>query len=129
MRRIRSLTILAFAIPLATTAASAQTLDKNLKDGLKSISPPEAYDIVKTLASPEFAGRLTGHPGYTAAAEGAARRLETRGLKPISGKDRYLQPYPSPYTVIDKAEMTVFLPEGKPEAGKAPAFKGRQITP
>ena len=129
MRRIRSLTILAFAILLATTAASAQTLDKNLKDGLKSISPPEAYDIVKTLASPEFAGRLTGHPGYTAAAEWAARKLESWGLKPISGKDRYLQPYPSPYTVIDKAEMTVFLPEGKPEPGKTPSFKEMKLVP
>src|SRR4030066_578123 len=129
MRRIRSLTILAFAILLATTAASAQTLDKNLTDGLKSISPLEAYDIVKTLASPEFAGRLTGHPGYTAAAEWAARKLESWGLTPISGKDRYLQPYPSPHTVIDKAEMSILLPEGKPEAGKAPAFKEMKLTP
>jgi hypothetical protein len=110
-------------------ASFAQTPDKNLQDMLKSISPSEAYDIVKTLASPEFAGRLTGHPGYTAAAQWAARKLESWGLKPVSGRDRYLQPYPSPYTVIDKAEMTILLPEGKPDAGKAPSFKEMKLVP
>ncbi|OGD15249.1 MAG: hypothetical protein A2W20_06765 [Candidatus Aminicenantes bacterium RBG_16_66_30] len=128
MVRIRPFAALALVLAIAA-AAPAQTVDKNLQAGLKVISPAEAYDIVKTLASPEYAGRLTGHPGYTAAAEWAARKLEAWGLKPISGKDRYLQPYPSPYTVVDKAEMSVLLPEGKPEAGKAPAFKEMKLTP
>jgi hypothetical protein len=120
----------ALALVLCLAAAlPAQTLDKNLQAGLRAISPAEAYDIVKTLASPEYAGRLTGHAGYTAAAEWAARKLEAWGLKPISGKDRYLQPYPSPYTVIDKAEMSVFLPDGKPEAGQAPALKEMKLVP
>ena len=114
---------------LVAAALSAQTADKNLQTGLKTISPAEAYDIVKTLALPEYAGRLTGHPGYTAAAEWAARMLQAWGLKPISGQDRYLQPYPSPYTVIDKAEMSVFVPEGKPEAGQAPVGKEIKLTP
>ncbi len=128
MLRMRSLSVIALALAIAA-AAPAQTLDRNLQSGLKAISPAEAYDIVKTLASPEYAGRLTGHPGYTAAAEWSARKLESWGLKPLSGKDRYLQPYPSPYTVIDKAEMSVFLPEGKAETGKAPALKEMKLTP
>jgi Peptidase family M28 len=120
----------AFTLFLCLVAVlSAQTPDRNLQAGLKAISPAEAYDIVKTLASPEYAGRLTGHPGYTAAAEWAARKLEAWGLKPLSGKDRYLQPYPSPYTVIDKAEMSILLPEGQPEAEKAPAFKEMKLQP
>ena len=127
MLRSRPFRALAFALCVAA-ALPAQTLDKNLQAGLKAISPAEAYDIVKTLASPEYAGRLTGHPGYTAAADWAARKFEAWGLKPISGKDRYLQPYPSPYTVIDKAEMSVFLPEGKVEAGQAPAFKEMKLA-
>jgi hypothetical protein len=128
MRRIRPLTILTVVVLLAT-AAAAQTPDKNLQAGLKSISASEAYDIVKTLASPEFAGRLTGHPGYTAAAQWAARKFESWGLKPVSGKDRYLQPYPSPYTVIDKAEMTVLLPDGKPDPAKGQAYKEMKLVP
>jgi hypothetical protein len=128
MLRSRPFQALALVLCLAA-ALPAQTLDKNLQAGLKAISPAEAYDIVKTLASPEYAGRLTGHSGYTAAAQWAARKLEAWGLKPISGKDRYLQPYPSPYTVIDKAEMSVFLPDGKPEAGKDPALKEMKLVP
>ena len=117
MQRIRPLSVAALALAIIA-AASAQTLDKDLQSGLKAISPAETYEIVKTLARPEYAGRLTGHPGYTAAAEWAAGKLESWGLKPLSGKDRFLQPYPSPYTVIDKAEMSVFLPDGKAEAGR-----------
>jgi len=128
MRRIRPLTILALIL-LAATAAAAQTADANLQPGLKSISPAEAYDIVKTLASPEFAGRLTGHPGYTAAAQWAARKFESWGLKPVSGKDRYLQPYPSPYTVIDKAEMAILLPDGSPDPAKGQAYKEMKLVP
>jgi hypothetical protein len=128
MRRILSPTIMTLAVLLAT-AAPAQTPDKDLQAGLKSISPSEAYDIVKTLSSPEFAGRLTGHSGYTAAAQWAARKLESWGLRPVTGKDRYLQPYPSPYTVIDKAEMTVLLPDGKPDPAKGQAYKEMKLVP
>ena len=109
--------------------AASQTLDKNLKDGLAAISPAEAYDIVKTLAKPEFAGRLTGHSGYTAAAQWAAKKFAAWGLRPVSGKDGYLQPYPSPYTIVDRAEMTVFLPEGPPDPAKAPAYKEMKLVP
>lgn len=128
MLKTRPIAALSLAL-LLSMASSAQAPDKNLQDGLKSISASEAYDIVKTLASPEFGGRLTGDAGYTAAAKWAARKLESWGLKPISGKDRYLQPYPSPYTVIDKAEMILFLPEGKPEAEKAPSYKEMKLVP
>lgn len=128
MRRIRPLITLTLAFFLATQAAG-QTSDKNVQGGLAAISAPEAYDIVKTLASPEFAGRLTGHPGYTAAAQWAARKLESWGLRPVSGKDRYLQPYPSPYTVVDKAEMTLLLPEGKPDPAKGQAYKEMKLVP
>ena len=109
--------------------AAAQVLDKNVKDGLAAIGPAEAYDIVKTLAKPEFAGRLTGHPGYTAAAQWAAKKFAAWGLRPVSGKDGYLQPYPSPYTIVDRAEMTVFLPDGPPGPAKAPAYKEMKLVP
>jgi hypothetical protein len=110
-------------------AATAQTVDKTFQDGLAAISPEEAYNIVKTLAGPEFGGRLTGHPGYTAAAQWAAKKLAAWGLRPISGKDGYLQPYPSPYTVIDRAEMTVLLPEGRPDPSTAPTYREMKLLP
>jgi hypothetical protein len=128
MKRTRPLLRLAL-VAFVAAAAFAQTADKNLQSGLKAVSPAEAYDIVKALASPEFAGRLTGHPGYTAAAQWAARKFEAWGLKPVSGKDRYLQPYPSPYTVVDKAEMTILLPDGPPDPAKGQAYKEMKLAP
>jgi hypothetical protein len=128
MKRTRPLLRLAL-VALVAAAAFAQTVDKSLQSGLKAISPAEAYDIVKALASPEFAGRLTGHPGYTAAAQWAARKFEAWGLKPVSGQDRYLQPYPSPYTVVDKAEMTILLPDGPPDPAKGQAYKEMKLAP
>ena len=89
MLKTRTLALPALSL-LLTATLSAQAPDRNLQAGLKAISPAEAYEIVKNLASPEYAGRLTGHPGYTAAAEWAARKLQAWGLKPISGRDGYL---------------------------------------
>ncbi|MGZ5513951.1 MAG: M28 family peptidase [Candidatus Aminicenantales bacterium] len=128
MLKIRSLGIFALVLLLAASSI-AQPPDKNLRDGLASISPAETYDIVKTLARPEYAGRLTGHPGYTAAAQWAAKKLAAWGLKPISGKDGYLQPYASPYTIIDQAEMTILLPDSPADPAKAPAYKEMKLVP
>ncbi|MGZ5468416.1 MAG: M28 family peptidase [Candidatus Aminicenantales bacterium] len=128
MLKIRSLGIFALVLLLAASSI-AQPPDKNLRDGLASISPAETYDIVKTLARPEYAGRLTGHPGYTAAAQWAAKKLAAWGLKPISGKDGYLQPYASPYTIIDQAKMTILLPDSPADPAKAPAYKEMKLVP
>ncbi|HOW85102.1 MAG TPA: M28 family peptidase [Candidatus Aminicenantes bacterium] len=129
IRPTRFAALLALAALLVPSPAAAQTLDRNLRDGLAAISPAEVYDIVKTLAGQEFAGRLTGHPGYTAAARWAAGKLAAWGLKPISGKDGYLQPYPSPYTVIDQAEMTVLLPSGTAAYREMPLVPGKDFLP
>src|SRR5512138_176473 len=113
MPRTRALTVLVLGLLLASSASTAQTPDKNLKAGLAAVSPAETYDLVKTLARPEYAGRLTGDRGYAASAEWAAKKFAAWGLKPVSPKDGYLQRYPSPFTIVDKAEMTVLLPDGK----------------
>jgi hypothetical protein len=110
-------------------AALPQSLDKNLGQALNSISGPEAFDITKTLASPEFSGRLTGDAGYTSAAKWAAQKFGAWGLKPIDSKEGFLQPYPSPCTVIDKAAMTILLPEGISDPQKPPTFKEMALAP
>jgi len=129
MPKTRPLTVLALALLILSTASAAQTLDKNLGQGLTAVSPAEAYDIVKTLARPEYGGRLTGDPGYAAAAQWAAKKFAAWGLKPVSAKDGYLQPYPSPYTIIDKAEMTVLLPDGPPDPSKPVTYKEMRLVP
>jgi hypothetical protein len=129
MRSLRPLLFPLLLLLAGPAVSTAQIPDKALKDGLAAISPDEAYAIVKTLAGPEYAGRLTGHPGYTAAAQWAAKKLAAWGLKPVSGKDGYLQPYASPYTVIDKAEMTVLLAEGPADPAKDPSYKEMKLVP
>ncbi|MBN1274564.1 MAG: M20/M25/M40 family metallo-hydrolase [Candidatus Aminicenantes bacterium] len=89
----------------------ADKLENYLEPGLASIKPMDPYNYCKTMALPKYAGRLTGHEGYTAAAEWAAGMFCRWGLKPISQKSGYLLEYPSPYTIVDEAEMTFHLPK------------------
>lgn len=102
------MSIAGMIIFLTVSGLIAEDMDKNLKKGFDSIQPMDPYNYCKKMTSQEFAGRLTGHEGYTAAAKWAAGKFKQWGLKPISKKDGYLQPYPSPYTIIDAAEMTLF---------------------
>ena len=94
-------------------SVQAQELDKNIQKGLNSIKPMDPYNYVTKMCSPEFAGRHTGHEGYTNAAKWAAKKFKDWGLKPISKKDGYLQPFPAPYGLINKSEMTLLLKGGE----------------
>lgn len=85
--------------------AAAETQD--LSKGINTISPEKVYSYVKTMAAPKYAGRFTGHEGYTAAAEWAAGLFRKWGLKPVEGG--YLQPFPSPFTHIKSAQMTLLM--------------------
>jgi hypothetical protein len=124
MPKIRFRTPLAVLLFFALAVSAApQVLNKDLEKALKSVSGLEAHEIVRTLASPEYEGRLTGSEGFTAAARWAARKFASWGLRPVGSRDGYLQPYPSPYTVVDKAEMTVLLPQGRPVPGETETYK------
>jgi len=84
----------------------------------KHIQAHELYDLCKVMASSEFSGRLSGHAGYTKAAQWAAGKFKEWGLKPIDPETGFLQAYPSPYSVLESAELSVDLPaaaEGKEE--------------
>jgi hypothetical protein len=107
-------TLVAFLLVCALVSLSAAqdkpVLPPDLAKGLAAIQGTAAYGYVKQLSSPAFAGRLTGSDGYTAAAKWAAALYKQWGLKPVDAKTGYLQPYPSPYTIIKSAELTLFLP-------------------
>ncbi len=115
-RRMCLIFVLAFCVLQAT--APAQNLDKQLETAIEAISPIEVYDYTKITASPEFAGRQTEHEGYAAAAEGAAGKFRSWGLKPLGRNEGYLQAYPSPYTVITKTAMVLHLVAENPDATK-----------
>lgn len=131
MTKMKTSFVRLLAVLFVLSQAFSQTAaPAHLKKGLDAVSGVEAYEFVKMLASPRFAGRLTGHEGYTAAARWAAEKFRTWGLKPLgAGADRWLLPYPSPYTVIKKAEMTLFLPPTKEESEKGQNGREVKLTP
>jgi hypothetical protein len=111
--RFTAAAFVAASLVVLSAAQEKPGLDPDLARALATIQGCDAYGIVKHLSSPAFAGRLTGHEGYTAAARWAAGVFKQWGLKPIDSGTGFLQSYPSPYTVVKKAEMTLFLPEEK----------------
>ncbi|MGB7295036.1 MAG: M20/M25/M40 family metallo-hydrolase [Candidatus Aminicenantales bacterium] len=126
----RFLFIFVFSLALSTGGylSAAEKPAADVRNALDSIQPVEAYSYCKTLSSEKFAGRLTGHEGYTAAAKWAASKFKQWGLKPFSRESGYLQAYPSPYVIIDQAEMTLFLKE-KSEDAKETTVKKVTLEP
>ncbi len=113
--RFCSLLISALIVLIAPCALGGEELSKDEQKAFDSIRPMDPYDFCKKLASREFAGRLTGDKGYTDAAKWAASQFKEWGLVPLDAKDAYLQPVPSPYTIVDEAEMSLVLPRGDME--------------
>ena len=111
---------ISIVIFLATMGLYPGNPDPATEPGLKSIDPHDVYDYCKTMTLPKFAGRLTGHEGYTAAAEWAAAKFKQWGLMPMSEKDGYLQAYLSPHTIIQDAEMVLFPAGDNPEIHLVP---------
>ncbi len=114
---------------LVTWAGTSPASDNGLERALASLGPCDAYLYCKVMASPEFDGRLTGSEGYTKAAKWAASKFREWGLRGISAKEGYLQAYPSPYTIIDKAEMTLLLPKAGAPAGEKTPFSETALAP
>ncbi len=120
----RHFIVLICSLVLSTigSLSAAEQLSADVRKALNSIQPMEAYTYCRILSSEKFAGRLTGHEGYTSAARWAAGKFREWGLKPLGRESGYLQPYPSPYVTIDQAEMTLLLEE-RPESSKEMAAK------
>jgi hypothetical protein len=91
----------------ASVLNAQQSVEPRLLKGWNTIKPEDTYELVKKMVSPEFGGRFTGNPKYTAAAKWAATQFEAWGLKPIDPKHGYLQSYPAPYAIVDSAKLDV----------------------
>ena len=99
--RLSGLLFSALIILMPLCALGGEELGKDEIKAYDSIRPMNPYDYCKKLASNEFAGRLTGDRGYTEAAKWAASKFKEWGLAPLGAKEGYLQPFPSPYTIVD----------------------------
>ena len=93
-------------------------LEPKLARGLAAIDAHAAYEYCRTLAGQRFDGRLSGSPGYAAAARWASEKFEDWRLEAPEGG--FLQSFASPFTQVDKAEMTLVVAgkESKLQAGK-----------
>ncbi len=113
-----------FALHMPSIAAPTDKSTADLDRAAARITASGAFDTVDHLASPQFAGRLTGTGGYEAAARWMADQAKRAGLKPAPGMQGYLQPFPVELRGLDAATLEL-LPEGDKGSAEAQEyFKG-----
>ncbi len=115
-----------FIVTFWLSAALAQSRLAGQTD--ERVNLINAYMFCRKLASPEFQGRLTGHPGYTAAAKWVAGQFEAWGLRPWSPSG-YLQPFPTEYTLVEDAQMTIITRTGDAAANQIKLNPGSDFLP
>jgi hypothetical protein len=96
------------------TAPSAQP-DRSTPDRLLTamhgISSNVILDWVKELASDTYGGRLTGTPGYDAAAAWTVNLLKGWKYQPAGDTGTYYQKYANPYTLVKPGtELKLHVP-------------------
>jgi hypothetical protein len=91
-----------------TCALSAQQqIEPRLAKGWDTIKADDTYVLVKRMVSPEFGGRFSGSPKYALATKWAASQFQAMGLRPMGGRNGYLQAYPTPYATVDQGKLDV----------------------
>lgn len=96
-------------------APQTQAVDEaRILEAMHGISSHVLLDHVVELISEKYGGRLTGTPGYDAAAEWAAGLMRSYGLKPGGDDGTFFQNFPNPYTlVLADCEVSLHIPQPK----------------
>lgn len=82
MKRFSSLIItISVLFSFSPQTLSQENTEAKLLEQFHKITSEEMMTWVEKLCSPEFNGRLTGTPGYTASAEWIAGKAEGMGSK------------------------------------------------
>ncbi len=108
--------ILLMVVLLASNAYT-QDQEKALLTTFHSISSHDLLRDAAVLSSPIYAGRLSGSPGYLAAAQWVADQLTLAGVKPGLQDGSYLQYFPNAYSDV-LTPGTVTLLADKNNKGK-----------
>lgn len=112
---IRSRYFLAFALCLSIWSTQAQENEQAKLKTFHSISSHDLLNYVSELSSEKYKGRLSGSPGYLAAANWVADQLKQSGIKPGAG-DTYFQWFPNAYTdVLTSGSVTLLKGANNPE--------------
>ena len=96
------------------------------ESGLESIKSSDLLQIVETLSSKEYDGRLSGSEGYNKAANFAAGEFKQVGLI-LAGDDAYFQYLNVEYNKIDTPVVFCIIKDGNKfpfELGKDFIFRG-----
>ncbi|MFZ5428788.1 MAG: M28 family peptidase [Bacteroidota bacterium] len=86
------------------------------------ISSHDLLDYAAELSSDQYGGRLSGSPGYTAAAQWVAGRLKEWGVKPAAGSSGYFQHFPNAWTEVLNPGSVLIFP-AKEKGGNPIALK------
>lgn len=89
-----------FVWSLLGLKAFPQNQEKAILSTSHSISSHDLLNDAAELSSPKYAGRLSGSPGYLAAAQWVAGQLKQAGVKPGLSDGTYLQYFPNAYTDV-----------------------------
>lgn len=122
MRFLKTLAALAFSVTLVLPAAHAKP--SSTDRAAARVTAQGAFTTVERLASPEYAGRLTGTAGFESAAHWVADQCRRAGLKTADGLNGYLQPFPISFGGLDSATFEVLPADGKGAPEAQDFFKG-----
>jgi hypothetical protein len=99
----------------------SQDSEKAIRTTFHSISSHDLLHDAAELTSPKYGGRLSGSPGYEAAAQWVAGQLQKAGVKPGLNDGTYLQFFPNAYSdVLNRGSVTLLA--GKNNAKKEYQF-------
>ena len=100
----------------ARQSAPADPLSEDrLTAVMHTISSHTLFDYVKEMASPKYAGRLTGTATYDASAKWVADLLASWKVKPAGDGGTYYQKFANPYTLVlpgGSLSLDIKLPNG-----------------
>ena len=84
---------------------------ESLISALHAVSESDISEWMHTMIHPGMRGRLAGDIGYDLAAEWAAGKLDSWGLKPFFANTGFFQEFAQPYTLVkDKGSLKLHIP-------------------
>ena len=106
----------------------AQDQEKAIRSTFHSISSHDLLNYAAELSSEKYKGRLSGSPGYQAAANWVADQLKQAGVKPGLSDGTYFQWFPNAYCDM-LTPCSVTLLSGKNNSQKEYKFPDEILKP
>lgn len=106
---------------LAASNLYSQDREKAIRTTFHTISSNDMLNDAAEITAPKYGGRLSGSPGYLAAAKWVESELKKAGVRPGLKDSTYLQYFPNAYSEV-LTPGSVTLLKGKSNAQKEYRF-------